>query len=71
VKENLDCGQVDKPIPVMIINGTADPINPFRGGMVNLGGAKLGNVLSSGKHREILGTAVGGNGPTADCDAAA
>jgi polyhydroxybutyrate depolymerase len=47
VKENLDCGQVDKPIPVMIVNGTADPINPFGGGMVNLGGAKLGNVLSS------------------------
>jgi polyhydroxybutyrate depolymerase len=47
MKENLDCGQVDKPIPVMIVNGTADPINPYRGGMVNLGGAKLGNVLSS------------------------
>ncbi len=47
VKENLDCGQAGKPIPVMIVNGTADPINPFRGGMVNLGGAKLGNVLSS------------------------
>lgn len=47
VKQNLDCGQTDKPIPVMIVNGTADPINPYRGGMVNLGGAKLGNVLSS------------------------
>lgn len=47
VKESLDCGQVDKPIPAMVINGTADPINPYRGGMVNLGGAKLGNVLSS------------------------
>jgi polyhydroxybutyrate depolymerase len=47
VKENLDCGQVDKPIPVMIVNGTADPINPFRGGMVTLGDAELGNVLSS------------------------
>jgi polyhydroxybutyrate depolymerase len=47
VKENLDCGQADKPIPVMIVNGTADPINPYRGGMVSLGGAKLGNVLSS------------------------
>ena len=46
-KENLDCGQADKPIPVMIVIGTADPINPYRGGMVNLGGAKLGNVLSS------------------------
>ena len=48
VKDNLDCGQVDKPIPVMIINGTADPINPFRGGMVSLGSAKLGNVLVGG-----------------------
>jgi polyhydroxybutyrate depolymerase len=47
VKENLDCGQVDTPIPVMIVNGTADPINPYRGGMFNLGGANLGNVLSS------------------------
>ena len=47
VKENLDCGHAEKPVPVMIINGTADPINPYRGGMVNLGGAKLGNVLSS------------------------
>ena len=48
VKDSLNCGQADKPIPVMmIVNGTADPINPFRGGMVNLGGAKLGNVLSS------------------------
>src|ERR1700730_535279 len=37
----------DKPIPVMIVNGIADPINPYRGGMGNLGGAKLGNVLSS------------------------
>ena len=35
------------PIPVMIVNGTADPINPSRGGMVSLGGTKLGNVLSS------------------------
>src|SRR5882672_1415867 len=47
VKESLDCGQLDKPVPVMIVNGTADPINPYRGGMVTLGGAKLGNVLSS------------------------
>jgi polyhydroxybutyrate depolymerase len=31
----------------MIVNGTADPINPYRGGMVNLGSAQLGNVLSS------------------------
>jgi polyhydroxybutyrate depolymerase len=47
VKQSLDCGQTDRPIPAMVINGTADPINPFPGGMVRLGGAQLGNVLSS------------------------
>src|SRR5258708_18204469 len=31
----------------MIVNGTADPINPYGGGMVSLGSAQLGNVLSS------------------------
>lgn len=46
-KESIACGQVDRPIPVMVINGTADPINPYRGGTVTLGGARLGNVLSS------------------------
>ena len=47
IGKSLDCGKLDKPIPVMVINGTADPINPYRGGMVRLGGAQLGNVLSS------------------------
>ena len=47
VKESLDCGETGKPVPVMIINGTADQINPFEGGMVHLGGAMLGNVLSA------------------------
>ena len=63
VKENLDCGQVDKPIPVMIVNGTADPINPFRGGMVNLGGAKLGNVLSSEDTAKYWAKLLGVTGP--------
>jgi polyhydroxybutyrate depolymerase len=47
VKQNLDCGETGKAIPAMVVNGTADPINPYRGGMVNLGGYQLGNVLSS------------------------
>src|SRR5215475_9663235 len=29
VKENLDCGQVDKPIPVMIFYGTHRDLHPF------------------------------------------
>jgi polyhydroxybutyrate depolymerase len=71
VKENLDCGQADKPIPVMIVNGTADPINPFRGGMVNLGGAMLGNVLSSEDTAKYWAKLLGVTAPAADCDAAA
>jgi polyhydroxybutyrate depolymerase len=59
VKENLDCGEVRKPIPVMVINGTADPINPFGGGMVDLGGAKLGNVLSSEDTAKYWATLLG------------
>src|SRR5258708_33710520 len=33
VKENLDFGQLHKPIPVMIVNGTAAPTNPYPGGL--------------------------------------
>ena len=45
--ENLACTPTDKPIAVMIINGTADPINPFNGGEVRIGFSSLGTVLSS------------------------
>src|SRR5215510_14347286 len=55
VKENLDCGQVDKPIPVMIVNGTADPINPFRGGMVSLGSSAQPDVFP-----HLMGADIGG-----------
>jgi polyhydroxybutyrate depolymerase len=45
--ENLACTPTDKPMAVMIINGTADPINPFNGGEVRIGFSSLGTVLSS------------------------
>ena len=45
--DNLACTPTDKPMAVMIINGTSDPINPFNGGEVRLGFSSLGNVLSS------------------------
>lgn len=34
---NLDCAERRVALPVMIINGTADNINPYEGGEVNLG----------------------------------
>ncbi len=44
---NLACTPSGAAMPMMIINGTADPINPFNGGDVRLGGANLGPVYSS------------------------
>ena len=45
--DNLACTPSDMPIPAMVINGTADPINPFAGGMVTLGLTRLGTVTST------------------------
>ena len=48
VEDNLDCSGEAKPLGVMIINGTADPINPYDGGEVSLFGQKpRGHVRSS------------------------
>lgn len=40
---NMDCSEAKKAIPVMIVNGTEDRVNPYNGGEV-----KLGNNLSLG-----------------------
>ncbi|QJD77683.1 alpha/beta hydrolase family esterase [Spirosoma rhododendri] len=45
---NMDCVASGKAIPIMIINGTEDPINPYNGGDVNLGpNMKMGRVRST------------------------
>lgn len=44
---NLACAPSGASMPVMIINGTADPINPFNGGNVMLGFTSLGPVYSA------------------------
>lgn len=45
---NNDCQESKKFVPTMIINGTADPINPYNGGKVTLFGfGDRGMVLSS------------------------
>ncbi|MFB3906599.1 MAG: PHB depolymerase family esterase [Acidobacteriota bacterium] len=36
--ENQACAPIGRPLPVMVINGTADPMNPFEGGEVALFG---------------------------------
>ena len=45
---NLDCPEKRVAMPVLIINGTADSVNPYEGGEVNLGPAvKMGTVRST------------------------
>jgi polyhydroxybutyrate depolymerase len=45
---NIDCTGTNKPISIMIINGTKDEINPYNGGPVNLGkNFNMGNVRST------------------------
>ncbi len=36
--DNLGCSPREKPVPVLLINGTEDPMNPFEGGTVALYG---------------------------------
>jgi polyhydroxybutyrate depolymerase len=44
---NLDCIELKTPIAVMIINGTADPVNPYNGGPMSVANASWGNVRST------------------------
>ena len=41
IADNSVCGHRDKPVAVLLMDGTADPVNPFKGGEVKLG--KLGS----------------------------
>lgn len=44
---NMDCIEVKRPVPVMIINGTEDPLNLYNGGMMVTGNVTLGQVRST------------------------
>ena len=44
---NLDCMEKKQSMPVMIINGTADQTNPYKGGEMSVGGAVWGRVRST------------------------
>jgi polyhydroxybutyrate depolymerase len=48
VPENLDCRESGKAVPVLVMNGTRDPINPYDGGRVTIFGfSDRGDVRSS------------------------
>lgn len=46
---NMDCIEARVAIPVMIVNGTDDNVNPYNGGEVRITGVKLGTVYSTEK----------------------
>lgn len=47
--ENLDCAEAKTAIPVMIVNSTTDPVNPYEGGMMDSPSFKMGRVRSTDK----------------------
>lgn len=45
--DNFDCLESKIAVPIMIVNGTADPLNKYEGGMIQLGTVTLGKVRST------------------------
>ncbi|WP_221391217.1 PHB depolymerase family esterase [Dyadobacter sp. NIV53] len=60
--DNLDCTESKSAIATMIINGTADPVNPYAGGEVKAGGLTLGNVRSTDESFRYWAALSGYNG---------
>lgn len=46
-EKNMDCTEAGSAIPIMIVNGTADPVNPYEGGMMKGGNFVMGTVRST------------------------
>jgi polyhydroxybutyrate depolymerase len=44
-----ECGAPDRPVPLLMVNGTADPLMPFGGGSI---GSNRGEVRSSDESRD-------------------
>jgi polyhydroxybutyrate depolymerase len=60
--DNLDCSEANVAIPIMIVNGTDDPLNPYEGGMMRSGDFIMGNVRSTDKSFQYWANLAGYNG---------
>ena len=45
--DNMDCPESHVALPVLIVNGTADPLNKYDGGLMQMGNFMMGNVRST------------------------
>lgn len=66
VQRELDCRTAGEPVPVMVVNGTADRINPYDGGEVTLpDGRDFGHVRSADGSIGYFAKLAGHRGPPA------
>jgi polyhydroxybutyrate depolymerase len=63
--DNFDCTEAKVAIPIMIVNGTADPLNPYTGGMMQMGTVMLGNVRSTDRTFQYWASLAGYTGEPA------
>lgn len=61
-ESNMDCTASGVAIPIMIINGTADPVNPYEGGMMKGGNFVMGTVRSTEQTFQYWAQLAGYNG---------
>lgn len=59
---NMDCIGLQRPMPVMIINGTEDAVNPYNGGMMEVGNSPYGYVRSTDRTFKYWATLAGYTG---------
>lgn len=63
--DNMDCTEANVAIPIMIVNGTADPLNLYEGGMMKSGNFIMGNVRSTDRSFHYWATLAGYEGDPA------
>ena len=59
---NFDCTALNKPMNIMITNGTLDKTNPYDGGEVILNSGNFGRVMSTDRTVQYWSTLAGYSG---------
>lgn len=67
-QDNLDCVDSRSPVSIMIVNGTADPVNPYDGGEIKAGNLVLGTVRSTDQTFMYWSNLAGYNGKPDESD---